>query len=694
MNTDDIIHDGKGNTYRIGPSLGRGLYAKSYLVGGENQKEWVLKVPLSPSDLPASHQELAKISRQILQQQWELLHKLRHPNLCNPMSQFISDKGVYCLLYKRQAPNLGAELRQRDFGIQELLEIALNITKGLRKLPAGFFPHGAIHPRNIFRTTRDSILFMDPLPPLALEHYQTFTQSWNSGSFSPPELLKNGAKKLVVTDTYSIAMFLYIALLNPNARQLQELEKKGLHPSSQGGLENSIETLLKRDPSSNNVHFHHSFVKQFSTFLKRALNPKIKPSPPFRFEKIVDFQVRLEELIALLNPSIKKVHRIIFPMNRFSGVPNHHDFYTSEPVDFRCSITTDPTIEDIDTRYITCGIKLFNIDNVEDLQSEENFVQNSRKYRDYRCTKTELERQHSNRFQFKIQLEDITPGNYFLDLGFKVEGSLSTLRSQQAFFQVIPEPGYHPPPKEEESSEESRIFPPELIVIDEEYQSEEDLFVDRYLSPQEEAVSSKEPEKSHSSSSNRDISFSSPPLLEASSDSEDDPRPEQTAEIAIPRLFDEKVSLPKISVRSSKEQTSRPAIRITNPDEYRAPIEADPRDIDNPIPDKEVSPRIQEVTSPPPITPYQEASIQNSPFSISIETLEESSEEELPPEPIVEEESNELGPDPITEEVIDDSIGTLLKQAIQWLTEDSFRLGLASMGLFAFLLLLIWISLL
>ena len=47
-----------------------------------------------------------------------------------------------------------------------------------------------------------------------------------------------------------------------------------------------------------------------------------------------------------------------------------------------------------------------------------------------------------------------------------------------------------------------------------------------------------------------------------------------------------------------------------------------------------------------------------------------------------------------TEEVIDDSISTLLKQAIQWLTEDSFRLGLASMGLFAFLLLLVWISLL
>ena len=39
MNTDDIIHDGKGKTYRIGPSLGRGLYAKSYLIAGENQKE-------------------------------------------------------------------------------------------------------------------------------------------------------------------------------------------------------------------------------------------------------------------------------------------------------------------------------------------------------------------------------------------------------------------------------------------------------------------------------------------------------------------------------------------------------------------------------------------------------------------------------------------------------------------------------
>ena len=714
MNTDDIIHDGKGKTYRIGPSLGRGLYAKSYLIGGENQKEWVLKVPLSPVDLPTSHQELAKISRQILQEQWETLHKIKHPNLCVPVSQFISDKGIYCLLYKRQNPNLSSELRQRDFGIHELLEIALNITKSLRQLPSNLFPHGAIHPQNIFRTTRDSIIFMDPLPKLALEHYRTFKQSWTGSSFSPPELLGSNPEKLVVTDTYSIAMMLYIALLSPNSRQIQEIENRGINFSTQGTLEKSIETMLKRDTSSN-VHFHSSFVRQFSLFLKRALNPKTKPSPPFRFTKIVDFQNRLEELLALLNPSIKKVNRIIFSMDRISGVPNHHDFYTSEPVDFRCSITTAPSIEDNDYKYITCGIKLYNIDNVEDLQSEDDFSQNSRKYRDYNCTKTELERQHANRFQFKIQLEDIVPGNYFLDLGFKIEGSLSPLRSQQAFFQVIPEPGYHPPPKEEESSSEDRVFPPELVVLGDELPSDEnfldgDSTPEDYSSFQDESVNNDAFNRGNKSKNraahrnehrdergiripNRYSSVPDSPSLEASLEED---RSEGTTEIATNPVIEDYIKLPKPEKESPPpRKRNTPTIRLSNPDDYRSPIKAEISDIDNPIPDKNVPPRVQEVAPPPKTTPFQEASINGSPFSISIETLEESSEEEIVPEVIIEpEESEEISLEPISEEIIDDSIGTLIKRTIQWLSEDSFRMGLAGMGFIAFLLfiLLIWLS--
>lgn len=682
MNTDDLIHDGKGQTYRIGAFLGRGLYAKSYLIGGEGQKEWVLKIPLSPADLPADNQALAKISRQILQEQWELLHKLKHPNLCSPVEQFLSDQGIYCLLYKRQGINLSSELRQRDFGIQELLEISLNITKGLRQLPSGLFPHGAIHPKNLFRSTRDSILFMDPLPKLAVEHYKAFKKTWNGFSFSPPELLLRNPEKSIVTDTYAIAMFLYVILLNPNYKQIQEIEARGLSHSGNGVLEKSIETLLKRDTSSNQ-YFHTSFVKQFSLFMKRALNPKTKPSPPYRFEKISEFQIRLEELQALLNPSIKKVHRVIFsmPNGRFSSRPDQHDFYTSEPVDFRCSITSNPAIEDIDARYISCGIKLFNVDNVEDLSSEEDFRKNSQKFRNYNCTKTELDRQHNNRFQFKIQLEDIPPGNYLLDLGFKIEGSLSPLRSQQAFFQVLPEPGYHPPSKEEDSSTEDENIPPLLKLVDE------------HISLDEHA---------DDPSLGREDIEKKPEYAFSPEDFSEDAK-ETTTEIAPSLVF-------KGFSERKRTENKKPKIKLSNPDSYQSPIQVDPEDIEPPIPESISVPKIQRTTfeaaqdvqdvKPIKESSFQEGSIKKSPFYISITTLEEHSDEsseeaEHPEEISVEPEytNEDFPPDPITDE-IDDSIGVLVQRAIQWLREDSFRLGLAAMCVFIFLLLLIWLSLL
>ena len=135
MNTDEYIRDGKGHSYRVGALLGRGLYAKTYAVRGEDNKEWALKVPLNPSDLPKGSEKLAKISKQILQEQWRELSTTQTDDILLPKHQFTSQDGIYCLLYPRNDRSLYREL-QRDCSLQELLAICIQISQILPRLPA------------------------------------------------------------------------------------------------------------------------------------------------------------------------------------------------------------------------------------------------------------------------------------------------------------------------------------------------------------------------------------------------------------------------------------------------------------------------------------------------------------------------------------------------------------------------------
>ena len=122
-----------------------------------------------------------------------------------------------------------------------------------------------------------------------------------------------------------------------------------------------------------------------------------------------------------------------------------------------------------------------------------------------------------------------------------------------------------------------------------------------------------------------------------------------------------------------KKEEKHQKIQVSNPDDYRSPITAGYRRYRQSDPDKDVPPRVQEVSIPPKPLPFQEGSTNGSPFfPFRLKPSRNLFGREYP-EPVSESEESEenLPLDPITDEVIDDSIQTLITRTIQWLTEDS-----------------------
>lgn len=422
--SQNFIRDANGATYRIGALLGRGLFARTFTARGEDGVDWIVKIALGPSDFPENMLHLVKISRAVMDEQWQVLSRKQSSYLLAPTASFISEDGRYCLLYPRHDVGL-KQLMGQSRSLPELLRILSRCAQALNHLPSGLCPHGNIHPNNVFWDGQH-VLFMDPLTPLLRLHHADLLKAKGLTAFTPPEYRLSRPRSSswtpsVATDTHGLALLLMGRLVRDCEL---EICTQGLTKLLENNLSQSIQLLLDDNPSAN-VHFHDRVSRQTIRLLDRALNSKWEPSPPFRFGNLQDFKQRLQNIIDLINPTVSKVGPILF-----GGPLGKGNFQQDDEIRFSCSIHTTPPLEDHED--ITAGTIVIDLNkNGARVEGYDLWV--------------EVSRLNGGRLRFKFGIVDIPPGDYGLFLGFRVNGSLATPKQEYAEFHITANVGYEPP---------------------------------------------------------------------------------------------------------------------------------------------------------------------------------------------------------------------------------------------------------
>mgnify|MGYP001189246798 CR=1 FL=1 len=422
--SQNFIRDANGATYRIGALLGRGLFARTFTARGEDGVDWIVKIALGPTDFPEDMLHLVKISRAVMDEQWQILSRKPSHSLLAPAANFISEDGRYCLLYPRYDVGF-KQLMGQSRSLPELLRILARCAQALNHLPSDLCPHGNIHPNNVFWDGQH-VLFMDPLTPLLRLHHADLLKAKGLSPFTPPEYRHTRTRKSswspsIATDTHGLALLLMGRLVRDC-----ELEvcTQGLTKLLENNLSQSIQLLLDENPSAN-IHFHERVSRQIIRLLDRALNSKWEPSPPFRFANLQDFQQRLQNIIDLINPTVSKVGPILF-----GGPLGKGHFQQDDEIRFSCSIHTTPPLEDHED--ITAGTIVVDLNrNGARVEGYDLWV--------------EVSRLNGGRLRFQFGIVDIPPGDYGLFLGFRVNGSLATPKQEYAEFHITANVGYEPP---------------------------------------------------------------------------------------------------------------------------------------------------------------------------------------------------------------------------------------------------------
>ncbi len=429
----DFIRDAQGATYRIGTLLGRGLFAKTYTVRTEDGTDRILKISLGPSDFSDDKQHLVKISRGIMDEQWQMLSRRPSPHVLAPIHNFISEDGRYCLIYPRNDHSIRQYLGQMR-SLQELFRWIIRCAQNLSQLPSGLFPHGNLHPNNIFWDGKN-LQFMDPLTPLLRLHHADLLHAKGLSPYTPPEYRHSKNRKSTweaqtVTDTYALCL-LFVGRILRGVEE--ELTTTGWNKLLENNLGQSLENLLRENPSTN-AHFHDRVLRQTLRLLDRGLHLSPSPSPPYRFDNILDFQRRIQSILDLSNPTVSKVGTILF-----GGPLGKGEFQQGEDIHFSCSIHTTPQLEDHED--ITCGTILVDLHRNNDIVEGYDLW-------------VEVSRLHGGRLRFQFGLHGVPPGNYGLFLGFRVQGSVATPKQVYAELNVIAAAGYAP---------ETPVVPPKTL---------------------------------------------------------------------------------------------------------------------------------------------------------------------------------------------------------------------------------------
>lgn len=427
MKTGDTVRDANGRTYQVGQLLGRGVWGRTYAAREEGSSvEYALKVPLRARDVTDSRSVTA--SREVVTEMGRVLAQ-GAPGLIALENRFSLEDGSPVLVLPRFPATVERRLAS-GCTLEELLTTTVQVIRRLREAGSALPVHGNLKPTNLLLDERGGVWLSDPVTAAMRRHLELLLPAAPAAwPYLPPEVRDSPDSALLTpgTDAYALAMMLYRgAMLAPDGTgKVAELPLGGLDKARVVALKDRVYARLKEEHS--NPRFHTRLSDRLAALLNRALSLETSPSPPYRFNRLDEFQARAEEVLALVHPSVTQVGRLIFDLR-----PGKEEYHTDEDVTFTCAVACSAGVDTHEE--IACGIAVFDADRDERMRAVP-------------CAYT-VDRHPSGRFRFSFRISGLAPGNFRARVAFTIRESGDEPATAEGEFVNRAAAGYVPPAQE------------------------------------------------------------------------------------------------------------------------------------------------------------------------------------------------------------------------------------------------------
>lgn len=418
MNIGDTFVDPQKRTWTLESELGQGTWGRSFRAKTADGQQCVLKVALQSSDFPTDTplpEGLVRTCREAAREQIALLEKSEHPFLPRLLGSFTTSAGSPALMLAHY------DTLERRIAAGAGLAGTCNLLARLaHALGSARFVHGNLRPSNILVNERGEPVVSDPITPSLFDLFDRLEQLAGSVRWRPPEATNRPRPGW---DTWALCQCLYQAALHRDIGSEARPADRGLDKVEIATLKDRALARFKQDRT--NPRFQSRMADRLGALLHRGLSLPTEPSPPYRFVDCPALAERLDEVVALVDPHVEDVGRLLPPAESVSGV-----FRGDKPVDFTVSVGCSAGVTHHED--VICGMKLIDLD-----EPDQRIPIPEATYK--------VERHRSGRLRFAFSVPDLPPGRYRLKIAFTVRDAGTEPQVAAGEFEVRPPPGYVPP---------------------------------------------------------------------------------------------------------------------------------------------------------------------------------------------------------------------------------------------------------
>ena len=427
MKTGDSFIDAQGRSWTAERLLGQGTWGRSWIVSTSTGRELVLKVALGAEDFPTdirASKDLLKACADATTEQGALLAS-GDLDFTPQLESCLVVEGRPALLIQRYGSTLQ---RRMDAGmpLADALKTVARVTAQLHKSRG---MHGNLRPSNILFDERGEPVLCDIATPAThgvisrLEAMAT-----ERVRYRPPEAVTEPRPGW---DTWALCQVLYASAMSKGPIDDASPQQQRIRVPDEGLSKLDVATLKDRaiarlSAESANGRFRSRLTEKLGAVLNRGLSPASDPSPPYRFKNAAALHPRIEEITALLMPTVTNVGRILL-----GGAINQGHFQGGDAVTFSTSVACSAGITEHED--IVCGLQLTDVDAEDGGRvpvSDASF---------------KVGKHASGRLRFQFSIPNLPPGRYRLKTAFSVRDSEQEPQVAQGAFEVRPQPGYIPP---------------------------------------------------------------------------------------------------------------------------------------------------------------------------------------------------------------------------------------------------------
>jgi len=395
-------------------------------VSSTTGRELVLKVALGPDDFPTdvrASKDLLRACAAAATEQGALLASANLPFVPKLEAQLLVESRPALLLHRYSS----SLQRRLDAGmpLADALRLGARVTA---QLHAGRRVHGNLRPTNILLDERGEPVLSDLATPATRDVSERLEAIASDRlRYRPPEAL---AEPRPGWDTWALCQILYAAAMLQGPVDDASPQRALCIPTA--GIDKvEVATLKDRaiarlSAESANGRFRSRLTEKLGAVLNRGLSPMADPSPPYRFNNAAALLPRIEEITALLMPTVTDVGRILL-----GGAADQGQFQGESPVTFATSVACSAGITQHED--IVCGLQIVDIDAEDGGRIPVHDAS------------FKVSTHPSGRLRYQFSIPNLPPGRYRLKMAFSIRDSDQEPATAHGSFEVRPQPGYVPP---------------------------------------------------------------------------------------------------------------------------------------------------------------------------------------------------------------------------------------------------------